>query len=125
MQFDSPRDRPRREHIVPMINVVFLLLIFFLMTAEIAPPVPFEVTPPAAGGQVAAGDDGVLYVAADGRLAFGALRGEAVFGALAGRDGAGPLVVRADAALPAGRLAALLPRLTAAGVDRIELVTAQ
>ncbi|MGR3522560.1 MAG: biopolymer transporter ExbD, partial [Paracoccus sp. (in: a-proteobacteria)] len=29
-----------------MINVVFLLLIFFLLTAQIAPAPPFDVTPP-------------------------------------------------------------------------------
>lgn len=46
MDFAPPKRRPRAESIVPMINVVFLLLIFFLMTAQIAPPDPFEVAPP-------------------------------------------------------------------------------
>ncbi len=32
-----PRRASGDENIVPMINVVFLLLIFFLMTAQIAP----------------------------------------------------------------------------------------
>lgn len=38
MQFDLPQRRSRPESVVPMINIVFLLLIFFLMTAQIAPP---------------------------------------------------------------------------------------
>ena len=41
--------RPARENIVPMINVVFLLLVFFVMTAQIAPPDPFDIAPPEAG----------------------------------------------------------------------------
>ena len=32
---------PTRDSTVPMINIVFLLLIFFLITAQIAPPAPF------------------------------------------------------------------------------------
>ena len=31
MQFSKPRARPKADSIVPMINVVFLLLIFFMM----------------------------------------------------------------------------------------------
>ena len=47
MEF-APASRPHtpRESVVPMINVVFLLLIFFLMTAQITAPTPVEVTPP-------------------------------------------------------------------------------
>ncbi|NHX27772.1 biopolymer transporter ExbD, partial [Escherichia coli] len=47
MQFPQHPRRDRGENIVPMINVVFLLLIFFLMTAQIGPPAPIDVTPPA------------------------------------------------------------------------------
>ncbi len=44
MQF--PDDTPRRggDNLLPMINVVFLLLIFFLISAEMTPPEPFEVS---------------------------------------------------------------------------------
>jgi biopolymer transport protein ExbD len=124
MRFAPPR-RPRqpRENIVPMINVVFLLLIFFLMTAQIAPPDPFDITPPNSTSPVAAESPDVLYIAADGTLAFGALRDDAVFGALAQRLGTQPLLIRADAALKAGDLARLLPRLASAGVDEVALIT--
>ena len=46
MQF--PDDTPRRggDNLLPMINVVFLLLIFFLISAEMTPPEPFEVSSP-------------------------------------------------------------------------------
>ena len=36
MNLGQSTRRPARESVVPMINVVFLLLIFFLMSAQIA-----------------------------------------------------------------------------------------
>ncbi|SEF76609.1 ExbD/TolR family protein [Jhaorihella thermophila] len=124
MQFCTPRLRTRSENIVPMINVVFLLLIFFLMTAQIAPPDPFEITPPAAdGGDAARTGTPVLLIGADGALAFGDARGDAVFDALSALDRAAPLLIRADEALPARDLAALLPRLAGMGFADLSLAT--
>ena len=73
MRIDMPRRRPRGETIIPMINVVFLLLVFFLLTAQIAPPEPFRLTPPdAADADLPARDRDVLYVSASGELAYDA-----------------------------------------------------
>ncbi len=134
MQFTDPRRRKPPESIVPMINVVFLLLVFFLMTAQIAPPDPFEVAPP-----VAAQDDAppegafTLTLGAEGGLAYqGAALGEtAALEALEAAKAAycavetcdPPLVLRADAAVPGARLAALLPKLGALGFAEVQLVT--
>ena len=49
MQIDMPKRRPRGESIIPMINVVFLLLIFFLLTAQIAPADPAAGIPGSGG----------------------------------------------------------------------------
>lgn len=113
----SRRDRP--DSVVPMINVAFLLLIFFLMTAVIAPPDPVDVTPPAADGESADPREGTLFVLADGVLVLGSLRGEAVFGALP----EGRLRIRADAGLEGAELARLLARLARSGIAEIDLVT--
>lgn len=121
MRLDSPRPARPRENVVPMINVVFLLLIFFLMTAVIAPPEPFGVALPRAAGGDTPAPGATLFVGPDGALAYGQARGAAVFDALAGHDGV--LEIRADAALPAEELARLLPRLASAGVADIALVT--
>lgn len=118
----TPR-RPARESVVPMINVVFLLLIFFLMTAQIAPPEPFEVTPPDSRAESPAEGRRILFISADGELALGALRGEAVFAGLGYLGEAEPLMIRADKAVDAAQIAALLPRLAAQGVRRIKLVS--
>jgi len=125
MQFSPPRPNRRpRENIVPMINVVFLLLIFFLMTAQIAPPDPFEITPPSSSSQAPADGPATLYIAPDGTLAFLQARGEdAVFAALAEAPKDSPLLIRADAGLEASKLAGLLARLAAVGVANVALVT--
>lgn len=128
MEF-GPAPATRRDiGVVPMINIVFLLLVFFLMTASIAPPEPFETRPPEAVTPDGAAGPARLHVSAAGALAYGAASGpEALAAAIAeaaGQEGEGAvLVVQADAALPAASLARLLGRLAQGGIARVELVT--
>ncbi|MEC3859975.1 biopolymer transporter ExbD [Mesobacterium sp. TK19101] len=113
--------RPRRdlgEQIVPMINVVFLLLIFFLMTAQIAPPDPFDIRLPEAEAEGEADPD-ALFLSADGQTAFGALRGSDAIAAAA----ASPVTLRADARADAAALAQVLAQLAQAGATEVALVT--
>ncbi|MCL3882319.1 biopolymer transporter ExbD [Marivita sp. GX14005] len=115
----NPR-RASREPVVPMINVVFLLLIFFLMTAQIAPPAPFDIALPSSQGD---GDEmrATLYVSAAGEIAFGELRGPSALERSARAEA--PLRLVADAGLDAAVLARVLGDLAALGATRIELVT--
>ncbi|MGR3780611.1 MAG: ExbD/TolR family protein, partial [Albimonas sp.] len=106
MRLDLPQPKPPVESVTPMINVVFLLLIFFLMTATIAPPAPFEVEPPQAEAEPASTETpDTLHLAADGRMAFGEARGEAALAAAAaanlGAEQGAPLALRADAGMEA------------------------
>lgn len=66
------RSRPpeEKENILPLINVVFLLLIFFMLLASISTYVPFPVTPPAAKNAKNGKPDIMVAVAADGRIAL-------------------------------------------------------
>ena len=124
MQFSAPRHRRAPEPVVPMINVVFLLLVFFLISAQITPPAPFELTlaETAEGDRAAPAD--TLYMDAGARLAFNDARGDAVMDALAARATADtPLQIRADAGMEARALARLLPALAARGIDEVEIVT--
>lgn len=111
--------RPPRDSIVPMINVAFLLLIFFLMTAVLEPPDPLEATPPEARFEMGEIFPDVLVVNREGEMAYGPHRGDAVFQALS----PGPLRLRVDAELEAAQLAKLVGRLGEVGVAPIELVT--
>lgn len=122
MRFARPRPRPPREATVPMINVVFLLLIFFLISAQLSVPDPFDLTLPQAEGATPAADDGILYLAADGALAFGAQRGDAVWPALAALPDGAALTLRADAGVAGADLARLLRRLAEAGLRDVALV---
>ena len=112
--------RTRAESVVPMINIVFLLLVFFLLSATIVPPEPLEISPPAGEGSAEEdAGEAVLHLGRDGSLAFGDLRGEA---ALAAATDAAQLVLRADAEVEGAAFAALLARLAAAGVETAALV---
>ena len=135
MEFTEPPRRQPAESIVPMINVVFLLLVFFLMTAQIAPPEPFAVTPPDASSETPVEGEFTLYLDADGQLAFSDALGEepALAALKAAHDAycaeadcaqAPPVVLRADQGVPAKALAALLPKIGAAGFGQALLVTA-
>ncbi|MEO1911330.1 MAG: biopolymer transporter ExbD [Paracoccus sp. (in: a-proteobacteria)] len=106
-----PRRRPRGESIIPMINVVFLLLIFFLLTAQISPSTPFPVTPPDSRSDLRTQAQDVLYVSASGELAWNEARGEDVWPLIAARTDTLPVQIRADAATPAVSLAAHLKQL--------------
>ncbi|MFV1465837.1 MULTISPECIES: ExbD/TolR family protein [unclassified Phaeobacter] len=121
MDLTDPPRRMRTESIVPMINVVFLLLIFFLMTSRLAQPDPFEVTPPAAALEGEPTSDAVLFIDATGRLNFDGHEGTAALSRLADASGK-TIQLRADARLPATELARILRQLAAAGLSRAELV---
>lgn len=130
MRIDMPPRKPKAEAIVPMINVVFLLLVFFLMTAQIAPPEPFQVLLPAAEQDTAVEGQVALYVNAEGLVGYQDLRGEAaITGAIAAlaegdADMPAPLLLRADAGVEAASIAKLMTDLSKAGARDVTLVTA-
>ncbi len=140
MQFTDPAPRHGNLTLLPMINVVFLLLVFFLLAGEMRPAEPFAVQPPEAAKGAPSSGGLVLAISAEGRLGFAAVTGAddspaadaPVLAALeaalaqwcAGADcAANPpaLVLRADRGLEAGRVARLLPVLAGRGFGRVEL----
>lgn len=121
MRFARPPRRRPSESIVAMINVVFLLLIFFMMAARIAPPQPFDLTPPKATSDTNPEQTRILHISRDGTLAFETHRGSEVWDALS-RSGKGALTLRADMDMPAPLLADTLGKLAAIAISDIELV---
>jgi biopolymer transport protein ExbD len=133
MDFSDPPRRRREENLLPMVNVVFLLLIFFLISAKMMPPEPFDVTPPEARAEAEARGEFVLFIGADGQTGYHDAQDAAALTAVAAARESycqtvdcavdpARLTLRADAALPASRLAALLPALSQLGFDQMELV---
>ena len=122
MDFSSSKTRQAGEPVLPMINVVFLLLIFFLLSSQIAPSAPFAVTPPRLEPGEASAPEAVLFMAADGRLHFsGAQDGDALAAVTAQAAALETLTLRADAEVPAREVAALITRLRDAGITVVTL----
>jgi biopolymer transport protein ExbD len=125
-------DTPRRvagENVIPLINVVFLLLIFFMLAGALAAPEPFRVEPPASRSDAALENrDRTLLLSADGRLALdGApLPRDALEPAVAGLLEQHPgarLKLKADADVTAATLIDVMDALRSAGAQRVTLVT--
>ncbi len=126
-----PRSRRTSEdNVLPLINIVFLLLIFFMIAGALSTATPFDLRPARvrAAPDVPAPASTGIAVAADGRIAFG---GEPIaLAALparlerwrAEREGTTPLVVRADAQAQSQRLLAVIDVLREAGVERVRLL---
>ncbi|KIC07661.1 hypothetical protein RA19_22975 [Leisingera sp. ANG-M1] len=122
MDFSASKKRQAGEPILPMINVVFLLLIFFLLSSQIAPRAPFAVTPPKLETGETAAPEAVLFMGGDGRLHFsGAEGGDAMAAVMAQAAKLESLTLRADAKVPARAVAALITRLRDAGVKAVTL----
>lgn len=132
MRLAPPQTRRKSDPLLPMIDVVFFLIVFYMIVSSFAEPEPFAIAPPQSAQAMAVEGEAALFLGADGIAAIaggaGAITGEAALAALAARcapGGCGPLRLHADAAAPASALAALLPRLAAAGFGDIRLVTVQ
>jgi biopolymer transport protein ExbD len=127
------RQLPRRprdddDRILPLINVVFLLMIFFMLAGRIAAIDPFPVEPPrsAAAGQIDSKET-VVLLGADGTLALdGRVMDETAFAtAVADRvktDGAGAFRFKADGKTAATRVVAVMETLREAGVEKLRLL---
>ena len=119
--------KPQREPTIALINIVFLLLIFFMLAGVLAQNPPFELTPPATADteQSTQLENKVLAMAADGRLAFGGepIEREALPEALADWPDDKPLQIRADGGLKADALGELFATLRGAGIAEVNLLT--
>ncbi len=116
------------EAIIPLINVVFLLLIFLMLVGNPRAPDPFYIDPAQTESERDPTDaQMVIFISSDFQVAFEAVRGksnvlEAVERAFA-NDRDEPLEVKADASVDAVQLLHFVQDLKSRGVARIRLVT--
>ena len=115
------------DKIIPMINVIFLLLMFFLIVGNLSRlPGPDMVSPVSVSEAMAAAQSIEITLAADGALGWG---DEALsLAQLQERvrqhpGGANGLRLRADARVSAARLLPVIDAAKAAGATRIAIVT--
>jgi len=120
-----PAPSARREPTVALINIVFLMLIFFMAAATLAPPLDGALRLVRTQELDGRAPPDALIVHADGRMAY---RGEPVTDAAAYVDRL-PADERAtarivpDAELPATDLIRLGAALRAAGAGRVVMIT--
>lgn len=122
-----PRRRVEDDNILPLINVVFLLLIFFVIAGAITRDAPFDLVLPSTSRieDKALPEENILSVAADGQLAFAGqlIDADELAAALADWPQDKALQIRADSGLMANNLTTLLETLREAGLTSVRLLT--
>ena len=122
----KPRNQP--ENTITLINVVFLMLIFFLVAGTLAPPMDGEIAMiETSEAERAAPPDG-LAVRADGSVSY---RGETVtledwaeaYPPAEGENGTATPKLVVDRDLPAEDLVGLAAEMRALGFETITVVT--
>lgn len=130
MRSRPPRPRNDEERILPLINAVFLLLIFFMIAGHLSASDPFpvelpnsqsEALPEAQRLTVLMSSDGALAV--DGETIIEPAALEAVFAARLEQNPAVRTQLKADGGTDATRVVAVMERLRKAGVERLQLLT--
>ncbi len=118
--------RRRSEPMIALINIVFLMLVFFLVTAAIAPPLDRGVALVEADRLEGRAPPDAAVIRADGTMIYrGAeITSEAYLAArLSETSGEVALRLVPDRALPAARLVAIAGDLRSAGAQEVWIVT--
>ncbi|GAA5068203.1 biopolymer transporter ExbD [Roseibacterium beibuensis] len=126
MALAPSRKRRRPEPMIALINVVFLMLVFFLVAASIAPPMERGVTLVRADRLEGRAPPDAAVIRADGTMVYrGAeITSEAYLTERLSERGAEvALRLVPDRALPAQDLVAIARELRAAGAAEIWIVT--
>ncbi|MDH3690987.1 MAG: biopolymer transporter ExbD [Gammaproteobacteria bacterium] len=129
MKLPAPIQREHGEHILPLINVVFLILIFLMLTATVEPPEPFAVSPPKSLSEAPAGSgEEAVVVSANGRISIAgreiarsALKNNVA--RMIGQNDVAPVKLKVDANLKAHQLIQVMEDLRAAGAKKLLLLT--
>ena len=117
------------ERILPLINVVFLLLIFFMLAGHLAASDPFEIAPPRSASEAGAEDRELqILLSDDGRLALDGVEIEeaglvALVAVRVAESASLRVQFKADGRSDATQAVAIMEQLREAGVKRLKLLT--
>lgn len=119
--------RSSEENIIPLINIVFLLLVFFLLAGTLTPRPPFELQAVPAGESPHADvPEGALYISPSGAMFY---QGRVVRlaelegAARAGHERSKPLEILMDRRLKAETLFPVMETLARAGITKVRLLS--
>ena len=129
MRFDVKRPRNNEERILPLINVVFLLLIFFMLAGRLSASDPFGITPPGSESQALPDPQEIMLLvgrngelAVDGEVVSPEQMQQIIAARFAG-DISTNLRLKADARAEAVLIVGIMENLRDAGVEKLELLT--
>jgi biopolymer transport protein ExbD len=129
MKLATPYRHRNREHLGALVDIVFLLLVFFMLAGRITSPDPLAVKPPESTAEAAV-DQGEIRIVltADGRVALNDKQVE--------RDSLGLLLkpqlaaepnatidLKADAEVATGEVIRVMKVLRDAGVKSVHVLT--
>lgn len=122
-------DKNDDERVLPLINMVFLLLIFFMLAGKLTAE-QMKIQPPLSASQDPSSPQAVtLSMDAQGRLFLNAriVPQESLQLAMARHPDVGtmdsPLVLRASAAVEAAKVVTVMSLLREVGIDQLQLLT--
>ncbi|MEM1111913.1 MAG: biopolymer transporter ExbD [Pseudomonadota bacterium] len=129
MHFPDRRPDQSEERILPLINVVFLLLIFFMIAGSLQVTEPFEVTPPNSSSTGEHEPDSLtIIMGGNNRFALNnALIDRATLLTTVEQQVASQpdiaITLKADNALPANQLVLFTQALNERGLTKLRLLT--
>lgn len=124
MRFALYPSRVKKESIIPMVNVIFLLLIFFLMTSSFIIPDPFELDKPYADSSNKVSTEERLYISKTGKVLISDKVNENAWRYLE-QSTPEKLLLIADSSFPAKDLLNISEKLKELGVIELNLLTNQ
>jgi biopolymer transport protein ExbD len=130
MQFEGRRRSTQTPNLTPLIDIVFLLLVFFMLTSHFVQEQSLNIELPVADSGDAVGEDSQLEVviAKDGRLLINdhfvedETLVEVLRAALEGREDK-QVRIRGDRTSPLGRSVTVLDAARRAGANGVDIVS--
>ena len=130
-KFSNPASTDSEENVLPLINIVFLLLIFFLVAGAITIPDLFPVEPPVSDSETPATPvETIVLIGADGQLSLqnqliAADQLHALARAIIEQKPLQPFKLKADSQAASGPVIRAIEALRNAGVQQTLLITSQ
>ena len=121
MNFSKTSYISEKENIVPMINVVFLLLIFFLITSSLVPRPGEIIDRPFGLSNSQAKDPNYLFITSSAEIMYLGQTGEAAWDVIKKNEPA-LLTLEADRNLAAQKFISLINKLDSMNITQLEMI---
>ncbi|MDA7592232.1 biopolymer transporter ExbD [Rhodobacteraceae bacterium] len=121
MNFRKTSYVSEKENIVPMINIVFLLLIFFLITSSLVPRPGEIIDRPFGLSGSYAKDPNYLFITSSAEIMYLDQTGESAWGVIK-KNKPLSLTIEADRNLAAQKFISLLNKLDSMNITQLEMI---